>query len=61
MLSRYRKQGAEIVKPSLSELKRMGLPYITSDLLQQRGKIRHDTVRLANLLLREFVTQNSNS
>jgi len=55
MLSRYRKQGAEIVKPSLSELKRMGLPYITSDLLQQRGKIRHDTGRLANLLLREFV------
>jgi uncharacterized cofD-like protein len=59
MLRRYRAQGAEIVKPSLSELKRMGLPYITSDLLQQRGKIRHDTVRLANLLLREFVTQNS--
>ena len=59
MLRRYRAQGAEIVKPSLSELKRMCLPYITSDLLQQRGKIRHDTVRLANLLLREFVTQNS--
>ncbi len=57
MLRRYRKQGAEIVKPSLTELKRMGLPYITSDLLQQRGKIRHDTARLANLLLREFVTQ----
>src|SRR6266481_5669382 len=59
MLRRYRAQGAEIVKPSLSELKRMGLPYITSDLLQQRGKIRHDTGRLAKLLLREFVTQNS--
>jgi 2-phospho-L-lactate transferase/gluconeogenesis factor (CofD/UPF0052 family) len=59
MLRRYRAQGAEIVKPSLGELKRMGLPYITADLLQQRGKIRHDTVRLANLLLREFVTQDS--
>ena len=58
MLRRYRKQGAEIVKPSLTELKRMGLPYITSDLLQQHGKIRHDTSRLAKLLLREFVTQN---
>jgi uncharacterized cofD-like protein len=61
MLRRYRAQGAEIVKPSLGELKRMGLPYITADLLQQRGKIRHDTARLANLLLREFVTQNSHN
>ena len=58
MLRRYRKQGAEIVKPSLTELKRIRLPYITSDLLQQRGKIRHDTSRLAKLLLREFVTQH---
>jgi 2-phospho-L-lactate transferase/gluconeogenesis factor (CofD/UPF0052 family) len=55
MLRRYRKQGAEIVRPSFGELKRMGLPYLTADLLQQRGKIRHDTGRLANLLLREFV------
>jgi hypothetical protein len=61
MLRRYRAQGAEIVKPSFAELKRIGLPYITADLLQQRGKIRHDTVRLANLLLREFVTPNSHS
>jgi uncharacterized cofD-like protein len=61
MLRRYKAQGAEIVKPSFAELKRIGLPYITADLLQQRGKIRHDTVRLANLLLREFVTPNSHS
>jgi uncharacterized cofD-like protein len=61
MLRRYKAQGAEIVKPSLAELKRIGLPYITADLLQQRGKIRHDTVRLANLLLREFVTPDSHS
>ena len=56
MLRRYRRQGAEIVQPSFAELKRMGLRYITADLLQQRGKIRHDTSRLADLLLREFVT-----
>src|SRR6202008_1372474 len=43
MLRRYAAQGAEIVKPSFAELKRIGLPYITADLLQQRGKIRHDT------------------
>jgi uncharacterized cofD-like protein len=58
MLRRYGAQGAEIVPPSFAELERMGLPYITADLLQQRGKIRHDTERLANLLLREFVTQS---
>jgi len=39
----------------------MSLPYITSDLLRQRGKIRHDTSRLAELLLREFVTQHSHN
>jgi uncharacterized cofD-like protein len=61
MLRRYRAQGAEIVKPSFAELKRIGLPYITADLLQQRGKIRHDTVRLTNLLLREFAMPNSRS
>jgi uncharacterized cofD-like protein len=59
ILGRYKAQGAEIVKPSFAELKRIGLPYITADLLQQRGKIRHDTGRLAELLLREFVTQHS--
>ena len=58
MLRRYRAQGAEIVPPSYTELKRMGLPYITADLLQQRGKIRHDTNRLAALLLREFISSS---
>jgi uncharacterized cofD-like protein len=59
MLRRYRKQGAEIVRPSFGELKRMGLPYLTADLLQQRGKIRHDTGRLAKLLLREYVAKHA--
>jgi hypothetical protein len=36
----------------------MGLRYITADLLQQQGKIRHDTARLADLLLREFITKH---
>jgi len=59
MLRRYSAQGAEIVPPSFTELKRMGLPYVTADLLQQSGKIRHDTNRLADLLLREFVPLDS--
>jgi uncharacterized cofD-like protein len=56
MLRRYRAQGAELVQPSFVELKCMGVRYITADLLQQQGKIRHDTARLADLLLREFIT-----
>ncbi|MGA8145056.1 MAG: uridine diphosphate-N-acetylglucosamine-binding protein YvcK [Candidatus Acidiferrales bacterium] len=55
MLRRYSAQGAELVQPSFVELKCLGLRYISADLLQQHGKIRHDTARLADLLLREFV------
>jgi uncharacterized cofD-like protein len=61
MLRRYKAQGAEIVQPSFAELKRVGLRYVTADLLQQRGVIRHDTARLADLLLREFVTLRARS
>ncbi len=39
----------------------MGLRYVTADLLQQHGVIRHDTARLARLLLREFVTPKPRS
>jgi len=55
MLRRYTAQGAEIVQPAFAELKRMGLPCVAADLLQQRGVIRHDAARLAGLLLREFL------
>jgi uncharacterized cofD-like protein len=61
MLRRYKAQGAELVQPSFVELKCMGVRYITADLLQQQGKIRHDTARLADLLLREFITTQSRS
>jgi uncharacterized cofD-like protein len=61
ILRRYKAQGAEIVQPSFAELKSMGLRYVTADLLQQHGVIRHDTARLAGLLLREFVTVRSRS
>lgn len=54
LLQRYRGQGAEPVDPSLDELRRMGLRYVTGDLLQQDGVVRHDQKRLARLLLRHF-------
>jgi uncharacterized cofD-like protein len=52
---RYAAQGAEPVDPSLEELDRMGLRYVTGDLLQQDGVVRHDQSRLTRLLLDKFV------
>lgn len=59
LLRRYGAQDAEPVQPSFDELDRMGLRYITSDLLHQDGVIRHDQARLAGLLLREFIERPS--
>ncbi|MGC1168889.1 MAG: 2-phospho-L-lactate transferase CofD family protein, partial [Candidatus Acidiferrales bacterium] len=55
LLKRYRKQGAEPVQSSAAELKRMGLRYITGDLLRHNHVVRHDQGRLTQLLLEEFV------
>jgi uncharacterized cofD-like protein len=55
LLRRYRAQNAEPVDPSFDELDRMRLRYVTGDLLNHRGVVRHDQRRLARLLLDEFV------
>jgi uncharacterized cofD-like protein len=55
LLKRYRAQGAEPVQTSAAELKRMGLRYITGDLLRHNHVVRHDQQRLTRLLLEEFV------
>ena len=62
LLRKYRDQGAEPVHPSLAELGRMGIRFITGDFLHHNRVLRHDQARLARLLLREFVHhQRSNS
>jgi len=58
LLRRYRAQDAEPVQPSFKELERLGLRYVTADLLHQDGVIRHDQTRLAELLLREFIQRH---
>ena len=58
LLRRYRGEGAVPVDPSLDELRRMGLKYVTGDLLQQDGVVRHDQKRLARLLLQHFAGHN---
>jgi uncharacterized cofD-like protein len=59
LLRRYRQEGAEPVDPALEELDRLGLPYITGNLLQQDGVVRHDQARLTRLLLDAFVKRRT--
>jgi uncharacterized cofD-like protein len=59
IIRRYKAQGAEPVRPSLNELRDMGLTAITGDLLHQHGVVRHDPERLASLLIKEFVDSRS--
>lgn len=55
LLRRYRASGAEQVMASYAELDRMGLKYVTGDLVQQERVVRHDQTRLSRLLLDQFV------
>jgi uncharacterized cofD-like protein len=59
LLRRYAAQGAEPVDPSLAELERMGLKYVTGDIVQQDGVVRHDQSRLTQLLVDKFLTGQS--
>lgn len=52
---RYAAQGAEPVDPSFTDLDAMGVKYVTGDILQQEKVVRHDQLRLTNLLLDQFV------
>lgn len=54
-LRRYRAQGAEPVDPSFEELDQLGLRYITGELLQEEGVVRHDQNRLTRLLIDKFI------
>ena len=55
LLRRYKAQGAEPVDPSLDELGKLGVRYVTGDFLQEHKVVRHDELRLARLLLDKFV------
>ena len=57
--SAARAQGAEPVQASAAELKRMGLRYVTGDLLRHNHVVRHHQERLTRLLLEEFVKRQT--
>src|SRR5438477_2511151 len=52
---RYRKQGAAQVTTDVEALRRMGIKVLLGNLLDERGKIRHHSARLAQLLLEKFL------
>jgi uncharacterized cofD-like protein len=52
---RYRTQGAEQLLPDRSELERLGLRCIYGNLLEEHGVVRHNSARLAQLLVEQFV------
>jgi uncharacterized cofD-like protein len=52
---RYRLQGAEAVKMDIPELQRLGVRCLLDDLLEEHEVVRHNSERLAKLLIEEFV------
>ena len=55
-VQRYKSEGAEPVAIDLAELQRMGLRCISNNLLGAHDVVRHDSNRLASLLIDKFVT-----
>ena len=56
VLSRYKSEDAEPVSVDLAEISRMGLDCVAANILEIHGVVRHDSDRLASLLLENFVT-----
>jgi uncharacterized cofD-like protein len=52
---RYRREGATQVNADVDALKKLRVEVLLGDLVDERGKIRHHSERLACLLLDEFV------
>ncbi len=52
---RYRAEGAEPVKIDREKISKMKVKLILDNLLEEHGLIRHNSPRLARLLVREFL------
>ena len=56
---RYRSGHAEPVRVDLAQLQRLGVRCVLADLLDEHGVVRHNSERLARLLLEQFVRRKS--
>jgi uncharacterized cofD-like protein len=54
---RYRKEGASQVNVDPARLRKMGVQVLLGNLLQEQHTIRHNSARLARLLLDEFLSR----
>ena len=52
---RYSAQGAEPVTADVSELEKLGLRCVDGNLLEEHAVVRHDSAKLAKMLVEEFV------
>ena len=52
---RYNAQGAEPVLADVNELEKLGLRCVDGNLLEEHAVVRHDSARLAKMLVEEFV------
>jgi uncharacterized cofD-like protein len=52
---RYRKEGAEPVLIDRADVAKMKVQLLADDLLEEHNVIRHNSARLANLLLKKFL------
>jgi len=55
---RYRAEGAEPVKIDREKVSKMKVKLILDNLLEEHGLIRHNSPRLARLLVRNFLRKN---
>jgi uncharacterized cofD-like protein len=56
---RYSRRGAEPVLLDVKELQRLGVRCLLDNLLEEHGVVRHNSTRLAQLLIEEFVERRS--
>ena len=56
---RYSSHGAEPVRVDITELQRMGVRCLLDNLLEEHGVVRHNSTRLAHLLVEEFVERHN--
>ena len=54
---RYSAEGAEQVATDICELEKLGLRCVDGNLLEEHAVVRHDSARLAKMLVEEFVIQ----
>lgn len=56
---RYAREGAEPVRVDLPELQRMGVRCLLDNLLEEHGVVRHNSARLSQLLIEEFIERRA--